>query len=118
MKDLDMSDVIADGERMYQELIDMMYVEFNRDSDEELAHKRYKVGSLAREGNFYAIDATLVINHLLLTRTVTTLCEGCLDRTGCDMCCPPDFTEYDYPEYDEQTAHFERFGRPAFPNEY
>ena len=29
-----------------------------------------------------------------------------------------DFTAYDYPEYDAQTAHFERWGRPAFPNEY
>lgn len=25
---------------------------------------------------------------------------------------------YDYPAYDPQTDHFERFGRPAFPNEY
>ena len=29
-----------------------------------------------------------------------------------------DFTSYDYPEYDPQTDHYERFGRPAFPNEY
>lgn len=25
---------------------------------------------------------------------------------------------YDYPQYDPQQDHFERFGRPAFPNEY
>lgn len=25
---------------------------------------------------------------------------------------------YDYPAYDQQTDHFERFGRPMFPNEY
>lgn len=29
-----------------------------------------------------------------------------------------DFTAQDYPEYDSQYDHFERFGRPAFPNEY
>jgi hypothetical protein len=29
-----------------------------------------------------------------------------------------DFTSYDYPGYDAQTDHYERFGRPAFPNEY
>jgi hypothetical protein len=25
---------------------------------------------------------------------------------------------YDYPAYDSQMDHYERFGRPAFPNEY
>lgn len=29
-----------------------------------------------------------------------------------------DFTSIDYPSYDPQTAHYERWGRPAFPNEY
>jgi hypothetical protein len=29
-----------------------------------------------------------------------------------------DYTSIDYPEYDADAAHFEAFGRPAFPNEY
>jgi hypothetical protein len=29
-----------------------------------------------------------------------------------------DFTVIDYPSYDPQVDHFEKFGRPAFPNEY
>jgi hypothetical protein len=29
-----------------------------------------------------------------------------------------DYTSIDYPEYDPGFDHFERFGRPAFPNEY
>jgi hypothetical protein len=29
-----------------------------------------------------------------------------------------DYTAIDYPEYDAQYDHFERFGYPAFPNEY
>lgn len=31
---------------------------------------------------------------------------------------PDDYLTYDYPAYDPQTDHYERFGRPALPNEY
>lgn len=29
-----------------------------------------------------------------------------------------DYTSYDYPTYDPDMDHYERFGRPMFPNEY
>jgi hypothetical protein len=31
---------------------------------------------------------------------------------------PDDYLSYDYPAYDPGYEHYERFGRPAFPNEY
>lgn len=40
-------------------------------------------------------------------------CEG-----DCDAPDDFDYTSIDYPEYDAQTAFFEREGRPMFPNEY
>ena len=39
-------------------------------------------------------------------------CARILDTMNGDM------SFYDYPSYDYQDAHYERFGRPAFPNEY
>ena len=51
-----------------------------------------------------------------------TLECGFCQTVGCDGDCPPegdyDWTAYDYPEYDAQTAFYEREGRPMFPNEY
>ncbi len=116
MADLDQSSVEADAARAYQDYLDRLYVHFDRHSDAELQHFRYNYGIFARSsGN---ADEYLLLDHILLTRH-TTLCEGCLGRTGCDMCCPPDFDMADmYPGYDDQTAHYERFGRPALPNEY
>lgn len=46
---------------------------------------------------------------------------GFCQQTDCEgECEPEDYYDpsMDYPEYDPQTAFFEREGRPMFPNEY
>lgn len=111
-----MSDVLADAQDMRDAFLNELYARMDRKSDAELEHDRYKVGELARQGNFYAIDVVLCINCIMLHRTVTTLCEGCLDRYGCDMCCPPDFSRM--AEAYNRELEAESLGRPLFPNEY
>lgn len=119
MRDLDMSDVIADAREMERQSLDQMYFELDRLSDDGIRRVRYDEGAEARAGDHYSINMVIAADTILLHRTVTTLCEGCLGRYGCDMCCPPSFTLADmYPGYDESDAHYEQFGRPEFPNEY
>lgn len=48
---------------------------------------------------------------------------GFCQSTDCDGDCEQDdegypWMEYDYPEYDAQTAFYEQTGRMQFPNEY
>lgn len=51
-------------------------------------------------------------------------CTGDEDCPGMDIVYnmnapyPSDYLSYDYSSYDPQTDHYERFGYPAFPNEY
>lgn len=119
MRDLDMGDVMADASDMRDQYYNQIFNDLDRRFTPELEELRYKLGIQARGGNSFSQDVLGMLDHIMLTRTVTTLCEGCLGRTGCDMCCPPDFSLSDmYPEYDPQTDHYERFGRPEFPNEY
>lgn len=116
MPDLDMSDVFADAEQMHRQFLQDMYNDLDRRPTPEVEKLRYMVGILAREGNYYAIDATVALNYIMLMRVTETICEGCRNQDGCDMCCPPDFDYYFGGP--DQDAHFERFGRPALPNEY
>lgn len=120
MKDLDWSDVEADADRMRDAQYNEQWLTFERMDDDELERLRYHMSITARSTDFsWTIDCLRMIDLLLLFRH-TTLCEGCLDRTGCDMCNP--FDPYDFASAfmtsDDADAHFERFGRPAFPNEY
>lgn len=115
-RDLDMGDVMADAAAMRDEFLHQMWLEFDRKSDVELNEVLYKVGPTARGGNEYSILVTDCINHIMLSRTVTTLCEGCFDRTGCDMCCPPDF-DWMADAYNRE-AEENMLGRPLFPNEW
>jgi hypothetical protein len=94
-RDLDMSDVLADARDMEQDYLNRLFFELDKKSDAELGHDLYKVGDLARQGNYYAIDVTRTIEVILIHRH-STLCEGCLGRHGCDMCCPPQFDDRDY----------------------
>lgn len=121
MRDLDWADVEADASRMRDQ---MMAAEWNRVAaapDAELEAERYDLGIICRaSAPWFETELLMLIDQELLSRH-TSLCEGCLGRTGCDMCCPPDaeaLMGLNYPEYDPQFDHFERFGRPAFPNEY
>lgn len=116
MRDLDMSDVLRDADDMHSQYLNTMYNEFDVKTDPELGELRYKAGTLAREGNIYAIEAVEMIDHILLGRIATSLCEGCLDRTGCDMCCPPDF-DWMADAYNRE-AEENMLGRLLFPNEY
>lgn len=115
MRDLDQSDVDRDAQNMMDEYYQRMWYLFDDQSDAELGRTRYNRGAEAREGCLDAIMVVSCIDFILLHRMVTTLCEGCLGRTGCDMCCSSYYDEVN-PFYDDQ--HFERFGRPEFPNEY
>lgn len=72
-----------------------------------LLHQRYISGILAREGNWQAAKEVIACNRLIH-----------FEETYRDPDVGFDFTLYDYPSYDPQQDHFERFGRPAFPNEY
>lgn len=120
MPDLDWSNVHNDVDFAYGDFLNRLFITLDRHSSPELQHLRYRQRIEVHKHNHVAdIDCLLMIESILLTRLATTLCEGCLGRTGCDICCPPNFTPADmYPEYDPDTAHYERFGRPAFPNEY
>lgn len=93
-----------------------LYIDLEKRDTPELEKLRYYLRIQAHEGNFYSTLTMRMIDYILLIRIATTLCEVCLGRTGCDMCCPSYFT--DYYTYDDQVAHYEQFGRPAFPNEY
>jgi hypothetical protein len=81
----------------------------------ELERLRYYMRVQAQNGNEYSTLALRIMDDILLRRLATSLCECCLGRTGCDMCNPPQFDDQ---YYIDQDAHFQRFGRPAFPNEY
>lgn len=118
MKDLDMGDVMADARRMEQDYYDQLMLDFDRLDDVELNRVLYINSITARSGVCHrnAITAVQIINYLRLARINTTLCEGCFDRTGCDMCCP-DYYPFDG-FGDDQDDHYERFGRPALPNEH
>lgn len=120
MKDLDWGDVLADAQRMRDEYYHEWFMTFDRMDTPTLEQTRYHLGIAARATGFEAsVDFLRMSDHILLTRIAHTLCEGCLNRYGCDMCNPPQFDMSDmYPGYDPQTDHYERFGRPELPNEY
>lgn len=117
MRDLDMSDVLADAQDMLDQHLWEMYRKLEVLPTEELEHNRYWARIRAHEeGDIYELRA---IDDILLMRVATTICEGCRGYGGCDMCSPPEYNiSYDYPMYDPQADHYERFGRPVFPNEY
>lgn len=115
MRDLDMSDVLADAQDMLDQHLMQMYNKLDQHTDAELEEFRYWARIRAHaEGDIYELRA---IDDILLRRTATTLCEGCLDRYGCDMCCPPTFMDF-HSGADDTDYHYEKFGRPALPNEY
>lgn len=115
MKDLDMSDVLADAEDQKADYYNKLWIALECNSDEELGKVIYDYGIEAREGRHFSMDVLRMAETIRLTRIATTLCEGCLDRTGCDMCCPPDFDDY----YGiNREAEENMLGRPLFPNEY
>lgn len=118
MRDLDMSDVLEDANRLEQDYYDYMYRTHELADTPTLEQWRYQLGIVARETSFPGTIMQLrMIDDILLSRLVTTLCEVCLGRTGCDMC-NPDYSYLYDDGYDMQHAHYEQFGRPAFPNEY
>ncbi len=110
-----MSDVLADADNMRADYFNALWMDLDRRSDWELQKTRYSIGIQAREGNPYSIECLVIMDQILLTRH-TSLCEGCLGRTGCDMCCPPDFSWMN-DAYDREGQE-EMLGRPLFPNEY
>lgn len=73
-------------------------------------------------------------NNIREALFVTGMCSPCWDalfpeeecgfcqQTDCDGECDTDYEpypiEWDYPEYDAQTAFYESTGRMQFPNEY
>lgn len=114
MRDLDMGDVLADAARMEDDYFNRLFEDLEVLDPADLDRELYRYSIEARQGRKFSMDVVQMIGYIRLTRIQTTLCEGCLDRTGCDMCCPPDFTDYTV----DQDAHYEQFGRPAFPNEY
>lgn len=86
-------------------------------SDGDLLATRYYQRIEAQQtSDPLAIDILLLVERVWLTRHLYTLCEGCLGRTGCDMCCPPDFSWM----VDDFNREYEEhmMGRPLFPNEY
>lgn len=115
MNDLDWSNVHADASFAYDEFLNRMMNTFDSKDTVELERLRY-FHRIEVHAHYHVADIDLlrVLDYLLLGRLATSLCEGCFGRTGCDMCNPPDFAD----EFDYQTDHYERFGRPAFPNEY
>lgn len=116
MRDLDMSNYEADGAAAYQDELDQCFNAYDQMSTELLEHLRYLLGITARRtASTPSVTHMRMIDTILLTR-VTSLCEGCLGRGGCDMCVPPDW-DYFYGSND-QNDHYERFGRPALPNEF
>lgn len=118
MPDLDFSNVHADARVNYDDMLHRLFVTLDRHDVPTLERLRYKMRVEAQSGFPFDVDSLRMIETILLSRLVTTLCEGCLGRTGCDMCNPPDYSYLDDYGFDRQTAHFERFGRPEFPNEY
>lgn len=118
MRDLDWSDVLDDADRMRDEYFMRLYNNIAILDDNALRKEIYRLGIEARAGREFSMDALRMAEIELTGRLITTLCEGCWNRTGCDMCCPPDFTDL-YGQYNAfDDGHYERFGRPAFPNEY
>lgn len=113
MKDLDMSDVLADARDMLDQQLMRMYNEFDKLSDAELEEFRYwaRIRAHAENDTFElrALDDILLRRH-------STLCEGCLGRYGCEMCCPSDFS-WMADAYNRE-AEENMLGRPLFPNEY
>lgn len=97
MPDLDMGDVLADAQRMLDEQWHWIWVEHDRKSDAELRELHYAASIRARaEGDTMEMR---VIDFILIHRMATTLCEGCLNRTGCDMCCPPEYDTRDFSDW-------------------
>lgn len=117
MRDLDMSDVFDDAANAESRFMDSVLIEMDRLSDDQLRETRYKLGIAARRPvpDQYALRVIIGVDRILLSRTVTAICECCFGRTGCDMCQPYEFTDWGTIDQD---AHFEKFGYPAFPNEY
>ena len=113
MKDLDMSDVLADADRMKDEYYEQIFNYLVVLSDNELSQEIYRLGISARAGREFDMDCYQMAQEIHLVN-IGAICEGCGNQGGCDMCCPPDFTDYGI----DQDAHFARFGRPALPNEY
>lgn len=122
MPNLDWSNVHADADFEYNDFLNRMWTEFEHRDTVTLEHLRYSQRRWVVNGHDTVADIDLLrmLDEVLLRRLATTLCEGCLGRTGCDMCRPPNWSMSDmYPGYDDGAdAHFERFGRPEFPNEY
>jgi len=116
MRDLDMSDVLADADRMRDEYYDRLYMELEVLDLVELGRKLYWLGILARKGDQDAAMLVRMIGDIRLRQIATSLCEGCLDRYGCMMCCPWDdggLADALNREHEEMAL-----GRPLFPNEY
>lgn len=94
MRDLDMGDVLADARNMEDQFWSQMWLEYDRKTDDELRELHYAASIRARaEGDIMEMR---LIDFILLGRMATTLCEGCLGRTGCDMCNPTQLDDTDY----------------------
>lgn len=120
MKDLDWSDVEADGRRMEHDEWDRVAGYLDGLKDAALRSIRYYAGIGARAENpdYHTVLVTEICDYLITGRILTTLCEGCRGRGGCDMCQPYDFSDDPLGMLYDADAHYERFGRPALPNEY
>lgn len=117
MRDLDMSDVLADAQRMQDVYYDQLLHDLDTLEDAELDQTLYQHGIQARAGREFSMDVVQIIGYIRLTRINTTLCEGCLDRYGCDVCCPPTYMDW-VGDAMNRDAEEEMLGRPLFPNEY
>lgn len=116
MPDLDWSNVHDDATFAYDDFLTRMTISLDCNSDAELQHLRYRQRIEAHKTGYTAdIDCLLIIEHLLLSRLVTAICEGCFGRYGCHMCNPP-MPDDGYALNRE--IEEERLGRPLFPNEY
>ena len=103
MRDLDQADVESDARDMMQDWMDSFWDM----TSGELNHIIYKYAPDARRGDSTCVEVMMRAQDAKDDRYSNLYPQDNFD-----------YTSYDYPEYDPQTDHFERFGRPAFPNEY
>ena len=115
-RDLDMSDVLADADRMFSEFLDLMV-----DDDEiTLRINRYDYGPDARQGEPHAIAVVETCDYLIPRPCYREFGDHDHDPARCAMILDNMNASWDdgFADAYNRELEAESLGRPLFPNEY